>query len=43
MIVAGMMRPTSVLAATMLAAVRQDEWFSEVSNFHGVRGPILVS
>jgi hypothetical protein len=36
MIAAGMIHPALIFAATMLAAVRQGKWFSEISNLHGV-------
>ena len=39
----GMIHPASVLAATMLAAVRRSKWFSEICNLYGVRGPIFIN
>ncbi len=43
MIGAGMTHPASVFTATILVAVRRSKLFSEISNLHGVRGPIFVN
>jgi len=37
MIAATMINPALVFAVMMLAAVKRDKWFSEISNLHGVR------